>query len=114
MHARRSLENLQLPENIPQMPITDAPISPLEVSKALQSLKGNKSGGPSGVPPGLLKLLPANWIAFLAMLFSVFLLWAAYHTTIEGEALGMRYPATVSQGLGITETGTDIAIRTGE
>jgi hypothetical protein len=60
-------------ENLPYLPVTDDPISPSEVIQALKMLKSNKSGGPSGVPPGLLKHLPDNWIALLTRLFSCIL-----------------------------------------
>ena len=57
-------------DDIMYLPVTDDPIQPIEVSEAVKSLKPSKSGGPSGIPPGLLKLLPANWIIFLASLFT--------------------------------------------
>lgn len=61
---------IQVPDSI-YLPITDDPITPEEVDAALHKLKQHKSGGPSGVPPGLLKILPANWIVFLASFFSL-------------------------------------------
>ena len=60
------------------LPVTDDPIQPQEVLDAIQSLKANKSGGPSGIPPGLLKLMPARWIVFLATLFSILLTNCTY------------------------------------
>ena len=33
-------------------------------------MKENKSGGPSGIPSGLLKCLPENWLMFLTRLFN--------------------------------------------
>jgi hypothetical protein len=56
--------------DFPYLPVTDDPINPNEVIKALKTLKSNKSGGPSGVPPGLLKHLPDNWIALITQLLS--------------------------------------------
>ena len=55
------------------LPVTDDPIQPQEVLDAIKSLKANKSGGPSGIPPGLLKLMPDTWIVFFATLFSILL-----------------------------------------
>ncbi|ELT91101.1 hypothetical protein CAPTEDRAFT_212014 [Capitella teleta] len=46
------------------LPITDDPVQPQEVDKALRSLKKNKNSEPSGIPPGLLTLLPIHWIAY--------------------------------------------------
>lgn len=61
-----------------QLPVTDGPISPHEVLQATKLLKMNKSGGLSGVPPGLLKLIPDVWVAFLAALFTFLLQNASY------------------------------------
>jgi hypothetical protein len=52
------------------LPVTDDPIEPREVLDAIKHIKPNKSGGPSGLPPGLLKLLPTSWIVFLAGVFT--------------------------------------------
>ena len=52
------------------MPVTDDPIQPREVHDAIQTIKPDKSGGPSGITPGVLKLLPVSWIVFLAQLFT--------------------------------------------
>ena len=60
-------------DDAPYLPLTDDPIEPREVDDAVRSLKMNKSGGPSGVPPGLLKLLPTSWIIFISTLFTALL-----------------------------------------
>ena len=52
------------------VPILDDPISPGEVFDSLKLLKANKSAGTDGVAPGLLKLLPENWITLLTYLFN--------------------------------------------
>ena len=52
------------------IPLTDDPITPLEVDDAIRTIKPNKSGGPSGISPGILHLLPMTWILFLAHLFT--------------------------------------------
>ena len=49
-----------------------------EITDAIQTMKVNRSGGPSGIPPGLLKALPAKWILFLASVFSTVLCTASY------------------------------------
>ena len=61
------------PGSCPYIPVTDDPISEREVQEAIKVILPNKSGGPSGVPPGLLKAMPRNWIIFLAMSFSIIL-----------------------------------------
>jgi hypothetical protein len=60
------------------LPVTDDPITYHEVIQAIKSLKAGKAGGPSGIPPGLLKHLPDQWIAFLTHLFNAILTAAAY------------------------------------
>ena len=58
-------------ESCPYIPITDDPISPGEVLMAMDNIKPNKSAGPSGIPPGVLKALPNKWIVFFATLFTI-------------------------------------------
>jgi hypothetical protein len=77
---------IEVPESI-YVPATDDPITPDEVDRAIRSLKPNKSGGPSGVQPGLLKLMPTNWIVFLAALFSAIMHSAYYPTTWSSTKL---------------------------
>jgi hypothetical protein len=60
------------------MAATDRDITPLEVDRAIKKLKTSKSGGPSGVPPDLLKSLPPTWIVFLSSLFTHILKNNAY------------------------------------
>ena len=60
------------------VPVTDDPIQVREVEEAVQSLKADKSGGPSGVPPGIIKLLPACWIAFITAFFTQLLIGHLY------------------------------------
>jgi hypothetical protein len=52
------------------VPILDDPISPREVLDCLKLLKANKAAGADGVAPGLLKLLPDDWITLLTFLFN--------------------------------------------
>ena len=54
----------------PYIPVTDDPFTPLEIKNAIATMKSNRSGGPSGIPPGVLKALPANWIVYLAVVLS--------------------------------------------
>ena len=53
------------------MPITDDPIDVSEVMEQTQRLKMDKASGPDGVSPGLLKVLPAQWLITLTTLFNV-------------------------------------------
>ena len=53
------------------MPVLDDPFNPVEVDQVIQhQIKANKGSGPDGVCPGLLKLLPVQWIIFLCTLFN--------------------------------------------
>ena len=47
------------------VPILDEPITELEVSAQVKKLKSEKAAGTDGVPPGIIKLLPATWIVFI-------------------------------------------------
>ena len=71
-NAQRDLSLYAQATNV-HLPITDDPIQPREVLEATKSLKASKSGGLSGVPPGLLKLLPDSWIVFFASMFTLLL-----------------------------------------
>ena len=76
---QRAQQNEEQPDTPPvYLPVTDDPIQPEEVSRATQKVKANKSGGPSGVPPGLLKIMPTRWLTYLAMLFSLILSSSTY------------------------------------
>ena len=55
----------------PYIPVTDDPIKPQEVIDAINWVKGDKAGGPSGVTPRCLKFLPESWISFLTVLFTL-------------------------------------------
>ena len=64
-------EPIQSPNiQCPYLPVTDDAITPQEVEEAISTIKPDKSGGPSGIPPGVLKALPINWIWFLATVFT--------------------------------------------
>ena len=48
-----------------RIPLLDDPIQPREVVEQVKKMKIDKSCGPDGVPPGILKLLPIQWILFI-------------------------------------------------
>ena len=56
----------------------DEVITSDEIVNQISKLKPNKSSGPDGVPPGLLKVLPANWIMFITLLFNNIFLSGSY------------------------------------
>ncbi len=59
------------PDNPKYVPVLDDEISPAEVTDAINAMKSNKAAGVDGVPPGVLKLLSAQWIMFITFLFNV-------------------------------------------
>ena len=63
-------EPLFTPDQEIYIPVLDDPIQPLEVEDALRKLKPNKAAGTDGLPPGVLKYLPAQWIMLLCTLFN--------------------------------------------
>lgn len=54
----------------PHVPILDNLFSLREMQEAINATKADKSGGPSGMPPGLLKVLTVPWLVFLVSLFN--------------------------------------------
>ncbi len=52
------------------VPVLDDPITTLEVEQQIKIMKADKAGGPDGLPQGIFKLLPAQWILFLTNLFN--------------------------------------------
>ena len=57
----------------PNIPVLDSPVTLLEYERAVHSLKPSKAAGRDGVSPGILKILPDNWIAVLLTLFNIIL-----------------------------------------
>ena len=53
------------------IPILDDPISPGEVDDGINKLDKEKAAGIDGVPPGILKLLPDEWILVITFLFNL-------------------------------------------
>lgn len=51
------------------IPVLDDSVAPLEVKQHINMLKPDKAGGPDGVSPGVLKMLPSAWIRFLLIFF---------------------------------------------
>ena len=60
------------------MPVLDEPILPMDVERQTKLLKSNKASGPDGLPPGILKILPEQWILLLATLFNNIFYSATY------------------------------------
>ena len=56
--------------NLPTIPILDEPISVLEVQNQVRRLKPEKACGPDGVSPGILKVLPVQWLITITCLFN--------------------------------------------
>ena len=50
--------------------VLDDPITDIEVCKQIQDMESDRAGGTDGVPPGVLKLLPANWLIFLTCILN--------------------------------------------
>ena len=60
------------------IPVLDEIIAPDEVINQINKLKPNKSSGPDGLPPGLFKLLPVEWILNITTLFNNLFLSGLY------------------------------------
>ena len=57
-------------DGCPEIPILDSPISPMEYDEVARKCKPNKAAGCDGVPPGIFRILPANWIMFIVSFFN--------------------------------------------
>ena len=58
----------------PSIPVLDDPLSINEIEEAVQRMKPNKSCGPDGISPGVLRILPAAWILHITTLFNAIFL----------------------------------------
>ena len=58
------------PQQQRYIPVLDDPIQGVEVDRCIRKLKSNKAAGTDGISPGILKLLPINWIILLTQLFN--------------------------------------------
>ena len=52
------------------VPLLDDPITDTEVCEQLGDMESDRAGGPDGLPPGVLKLLPATWLVLLTALLN--------------------------------------------
>ncbi|XP_045109713.1 uncharacterized protein LOC123503778 [Portunus trituberculatus] len=60
------------------IPLLDDPISEQEIRDQIRNIKVDKARGPDGLSPGLLSLLPAQWILVLSVLFNKVFLSEVY------------------------------------
>ncbi len=60
--------------------VLDDPISSDEVYKHVNKLKSGKASGPDGVPPDLLKVLPAQCMLMISTLLNYVFYWSTYPT----------------------------------
>ena len=56
------------------IPILDDPIDVSEVFRCAKKLRPNKAAGSDGIPPGVLKVLPDQWIILLTNIFNLIFL----------------------------------------
>ena len=60
-----------MPAQYRYIPILDNPIDVSEVIRCIGRLKTNKSAGTDGIPPGILKSLPDQWLPLLTHIFNL-------------------------------------------
>ena len=65
-------------QSIVNVPILDDQITVEEIQSQINNNKPDKAYGPDGVSPGVLKMLPAQWLLMLAVLFNALFLSASY------------------------------------
>jgi len=52
------------------IPILDDPIMTDEVERCINKLNGNKAAGTDGIPPGLIKVQPDEWLILITFIFN--------------------------------------------
>lgn len=62
--------NLIIPSSGVYIPILDNDISPIEVQDQINKLKTSKGPGLDGIPPGVIKLLPDEWLLLITFIFN--------------------------------------------
>ncbi|CAL4160865.1 unnamed protein product, partial [Meganyctiphanes norvegica] len=60
------------------VPVLDDPITELEVREQVAHLKSEKAAGTDGIPPGVIRLLPATWIVFITIILNKLFLNSVY------------------------------------
>ena len=74
------------------VPLLDAPFSYNELSHVIQKqIKPKKGCGPDGLSPGMLKLLPCNWLIFLLTLLNIVFSFGTYPIVWSRSKLVMLY-----------------------
>ena len=62
--------DITIPESMVYVPVLDDQISPGEIIDEIRRLKPHKAAGTDGVPPGILKWLPDDWIILLTFILN--------------------------------------------
>lgn len=60
------------------IPVLDDPISPAEVELQVKRMKVDKACGPDGLTPGVLTMLPAQWLIVITTLFNAVFMSGVY------------------------------------
>lgn len=60
------------------IPVLDEPITPIEVECQIKRLKSDKACGPDGLSPGVLTILPAQWLLTITSLFNAVFVSGVY------------------------------------
>ena len=63
-------DNISIPDTGMYVPILDDEITPVEVQREIDRLKVNKAAGTDGIPPGVLKWLPVQWVFYITLIFN--------------------------------------------
>ncbi len=67
--------NLDIPQVDMYVPVLDDPICPSEVEAEIKRLKPNKAAGVDGIPPGILRLLPDDWLLLITYIYNCVFLY---------------------------------------
>jgi hypothetical protein len=71
LNPENQQEDLVIPSSGIYIPVLDDDISPGEIIDQLKKLKPNKAAGVNGVPPGVLKWMPDEWIILITYIMNI-------------------------------------------
>ena len=63
--------DIVIPDTEMYVPILDDDFEPHEIEECIKALKPDKAAGVDGIPPGLFKALPDEWLLILTFLFNM-------------------------------------------
>jgi hypothetical protein len=71
LNSNTEVTDINVPSSGVYMPILDSDIEPGEIITELRNMKSRKAPGVDGIPPGVLKHLPDEWILLMTWIMNL-------------------------------------------